>query len=236
MKIKLFILSLLLLLSESVFAGGFQINEHGAKAMAMGGAFTAIANNPSAMYYNVAGITQLKGFHLMLGTTMIVPEASFRGVAPAITEYKMINQTFFPTYFYATYQVNKSLFLGVGFTTPFGLGTKWNSNWIGRYLAIKTNIQTFQINPSIAYKISDKLSVSGSFVYSFANVTITQKTPQTPFAGDAFVQLTGKDNSAFGYQFGILYKPDKKLSFGASFHSQIKYNFDGTVTLPVLSN
>lgn len=229
MKVKLFVTAIMLALSQAVFAGGFQINEHGARAMAMGGAFTAIANDPSAIYFNAAGITQLRGFHLMLGTTMIAPDATFRGVTPAITEYKMNSQSFFPTHFYATYQVNKDLFIGLGFTTPFGLGTKWNDNWVGRYLAVKTDLKTFAINPSIAYKLSDQLSISGSFEYSFASVTITQKTPQTPFNGDAFVHLTGKDNSAFGYQFGILYKPVHKLSIGASFHSQIKYNFAGTV-------
>jgi long-chain fatty acid transport protein len=76
----------------------------------------------------------------------------------------------------------------------------------------------------------DNLSLSAGLEFSFATVTITENTPQAPFPGDALISLDGKDNSAFGYNFGILYKPISKLSLGASFHSQIKYNFTGTAT------
>lgn len=229
MKIKgATIICLIALSIAKVFAGGFQINEHSARAMGMGGAFTAIANDPSALYFNGAGITQLDGTQFLLGTTLIAPVSSFRGVYPAVDEYKMTNQIFFPSHFYATHKINKDLAVGIGFTTPFGLGTKWDDNWPGKYLAVETTVMTFIFTPTIAYKLMDELSVSASFVYSFANVKMTKKSQQSPFAGDAFVSLEGDEKAAYGYQLGVLYKPTAKLSVGASFHSNIKYTMEGT--------
>lgn len=222
-------ISLLLIFSiENVNAGGFQLNEHGAKPMGMGGAFTAIANDASAIYWNGAGLTQLTGTQIMLGTAMIAPKTSFRGVAPQITEYKMEKQTFFPSHLFAAYRASDNIVLGLGFTTPFGLGTKWDENWIGKYLAVETELQTFAFMPTWAFSFSDQFSISAGFQYSFAKVTITRKNSQAPFAGDAFINLDGKDTEGFGYQFGVMYKPSPKFSIGASFHSEVNYKFKGT--------
>ena len=231
MKVKFFAFFItIIFMASETFAGGFQLNEHGARAMAMGGAFTAISNDPSAIYFNGAGLTQLSGIHFMLGTTLIAPTFSFRGVSPNITEYDAAKQTFFPTHFFATYSYNKDLAFGLGFFSPFGLASKWDPNWIGRYLAVETKLQTFYITPEVAYNLTDNLSVSAGLVYSFANVTISQKTSLSPFEGDAFTTLDGKDNSAWGFNLGALYKPIENLSFGVSFHSQVKYNFTGTAS------
>ena len=231
MKVKVITFVIFVTLSlQSAFAGGFQLNEQNARAMAMGGAFTAVSNDPSAIYFNAAGLTQLTGINIMLGTTLIAPTFSFRGVSPSTQEYDAAKQTFFPTHFFASYSYNKDLAFGIGFDSPFGLASKWAQNWVGKYLAIETNLQTFTISPVVAYNLLDNLSVSAGLVYSFANVTISQKTPQTPFTGDAFTTLTGKDNSAWGFNLGALYRPTEELSIGVSFHSQVKYTFKGTAS------
>jgi long-chain fatty acid transport protein len=213
---------------SQIFAGGFQLNEHGAKAMGMGGAFTAVADDPSAVYWNGAGLTQLWGVNFLLGGTLISPAASFRGITPQITEYKTQDQSFYPPHFFGSYRISKDFAAGLGFTVPFGLGTQWDDDWAGRYLALKTQLMVFTISPVVAYQVTNGLSISAAFVYSFANVEITRKNSQAPFTGDAFIQLKGDDNAAFGYNLGLMYKPIETLSFGLSFHSQIKYDFKGT--------
>lgn len=220
----------LMLISAEVYAGGFQINEHSARAMAMGGAFTAVANDPSAIYFNGAGLTQISGTQFLFGTTIIAPVSSFRGVSPNITEYNMKKQYFPPVHFWLSHRISEEFAFGIGFTSPFGLGTEWEPDWVGKYLAVKTDLNIFTVTPIVAYKVFDQLSLSAGFVYSFGKVTIEQKSPQTPFPGDANAVLEGKDNSAFGYNFGLMYKPIPVLSFGVSFHSQVKYTFTGTAT------
>ncbi len=233
---KLITILSILIISTQLFAGGFQINEHGAKAMGMGGAFTAVANDASAIYWNGAGLTQISGTQLMLGTTLISPMSSFKGIAPATTEYKTESQAFFPTHFFAAHNFDNGLAVGLGFTSPFGLGVKWDDNWAGRFLALDTELKVFTISPVFAYKFSEQFSLSAGLIYSWANVTIKQKLPIAPIAplgypgGESVVTLDGKDNSAFGYCFGLLYKPIPELSLGASFHSQLKYSFSGTAT------
>jgi long-chain fatty acid transport protein len=233
---KVYTLFSALLISTQLFAGGFQLNEHGAKAMGMGGAFTAVANDASAIYWNPAGLTQVSGTQLMLGTTLVAPMSSFKGVTPATTKYETESQTFFPTHFFAAHSFSNGLAIGLGFTSPFGLGVKWPDDWAGRFLALDTELKVFTISGVAAYKFSEQFSLSAGLIYSWANVTIKQKVPIPPIpllgypGGESLVTLDGDDNSSIGYIFGMLYKPMAELSIGASFHSQLKYNFDGTAT------
>ena len=82
MSKKLFTIFLIIGISAvQTFASGFQINENGARAMGMSGAFVGLANDPSAVYFNPAGITQLLGTHFSIGATFISPSTKFTGPA-----------------------------------------------------------------------------------------------------------------------------------------------------------
>jgi long-chain fatty acid transport protein len=166
----------------------------------------------------------------MFGTHVIAPSSTFRGVSPNINEYSTSKQYFFPSHLFISHSLCNNLALGFGFTAPFGLGTKWDENWVGKYLAIETKLQIFTASPVIAWKPIDQLSFSAAFVYSFANVLITRKSSQTPFNGDAFIKLEGDDFSAFGYNLGLMFKPTDNITIGASYHSQVDYSFEGTAT------
>jgi long-chain fatty acid transport protein len=213
-----------------LLAGGFQLNEHGAKPMGLGGAFTAIVNDASAVYWNGAALSYLDGTNLMLGTAIIGPSTSFRGVTPAVDKSRMISQTFVPPHFFASHKISDAFSIGLGVSVPFGLGTKWNQNWVGRYLAVETELQTISAPLVVSWAILENLSISVGGSFSFADVTIAQANSQTPFEGDAFITLKGDDKSAFGYNAGIMWKPLKELSIGASFRSEVEYEFEGTAT------
>jgi long-chain fatty acid transport protein len=74
---KLLTIALLVFTHTLLNAGGFQVNEHGSRAMGMGGAFIAVASDPSAIYFNPAGLSQLKGLKVMMGATFIAPRTTF---------------------------------------------------------------------------------------------------------------------------------------------------------------
>ncbi len=224
------VLCAILLLCSTAFGSGFQINEHGARAMAMGGAFTAAALDPSILYFNNAGITQMSGFKLMMGTTLIAPSSTFRGVSPKIDETKMEKQLFTPSHFYATYQITDKLYAGLGFNNPFGLGTKWPVGWVGHNVNLEIAVRTFNLNPVIAYKVDDNLSVGLGLQYAFGDVKINRDVNFPPFNGNANVNLKGDATSALGFSAGLLYKLDCDLNFGVSYRSEVKYNFKGTAT------
>ncbi len=229
-KIFTFLLAVLLFGTVNLFPGGFQLNQHGAKASGMSGAFTAVANDPSAVYWNPAGLSFIRGTHFMISSHFVTPSSSFRGILPEVEEWKVVKRTFYPSNFFASHSFNEHFAAGIGFTVPFGLGTKWDDDWVGRYLALETELQIFTVTPTVSYRLTEDLSIGAGFVFSFANVTIKQKVPQTPFAGDAKISLEGKDRSAFGFSFGVMYKPTKDLSFGAAFQSNVDYDFSGSAT------
>lgn len=242
MKISGFIFALLMLIgSQSLFAGGFQINEQSARAMAMGGAYTAIAFDPSGIYFNNAAITRVGGFQSMIGTTLIAPVVSFRGPYgptvsdPTIAESDMHKQSFFPSHAYFTYQLNNDWYVGLGFNTPFGLGTEWDNNWVGKDVSIKIDLKTFSFNPVVAYKINDVFAIGAGLQYNLGTVKIIRGagialSPTSPAFGDAIVNLDGSTNSALGFTVGGLAQVTKDFSLGASFRSQVNYKFKGSAS------
>jgi len=221
---------ILMVCAVTAFAGGYQINEHGARAMGMGGAFVAQAADASAIYFNPAGLGFQKGFRFMGGTTVILPSTKFTGGAGTSME----SLTFFPSNLYLTYGMENGLTFGVGVFNPYGLGTEWPASWDGRQQAVKTDLQTFYINPTIAYKFSDQLSIGVGVSYILGKVTLKQRVPTlsalapapTPAANDGAITLDG-DGTGIGFNAGILYKPTKDLSIGVSYRTLTKIDFEG---------
>jgi long-chain fatty acid transport protein len=226
------VLVVLMVCGSTVFAGGYQINEHGARSLAMGGAFAAQASDGSAIFFNPAGLAFQKGFKVYFGTTLIMPSSSFKAGAK---ETKMVDQTFTPINLYASYALSNGLTFAVGVFNPYGLGTEWPNDWDGQQMAVKTDLQTFYINPTVAYKISDKLAVGVGFSYVTGKVTLKQRVPTlsallpapAPSAKDGTVDLDGT-GSATNFNVGILYKPTDALSVGLSYRSETKIEFEGT--------
>ncbi|MDE3057764.1 MAG: porin [Bacteroidota bacterium] len=228
--------SLFILYSVSAIAGGEQINEHGARATGMGGAFAAQSSDASAIYFNPAGLAFQPGIRLLGGTTLIFPSSSYTDPAPSTTKTNMVSQVFYPSNLYGTYSINDKLVIGLGIFNPFGLGTEWPSHWPGRYLAIKADIQTFFFNPSVGYKINDQLSVGigVSYVYSSvslsqATLTFTDSTERSISSTDGAVKLSG-NGSGFNFDAGLLYKPFAKMSLGASYRHSTKIAYSGTIS------
>ncbi len=212
-----------------LWASGFQINEHGSKAMGMGGAFAGLANDPSAIYFNPSGITQLFGTHILGGATLILPSSSFRGPAPSIAESKLESQVFNPIHLYATHQFNDKLFFGFGVGNNYGLGTKWEDDWFGKYMAVETEIRTFFFNLVASYQIIPELSVGFGYVFTYGDVLIGRNLNLSPFNGDAYLELEG-DGTGSGFTAGLLVHPTPALSIGVSYRSQVTLEFEGDAT------
>jgi long-chain fatty acid transport protein len=229
--IRLFAGALLLFLVPGmVVAGGFQLNEHGATAMAQGGAFAARASDLSAMYFNPAGLAQLSGLHVALGGTMILPRTSFESVLT--NSIDMVKQTFFIPNVYASYALENGLVFGAGFCTPFGLGTEWPENWAGRNRAVKADLKSYAVNPTVAYKINDILFAGVGFSYMWSNVKLSyfpDLGALQGFAPNGKVALDAKGNS-WSINGGVIFKPLPELSIGMSYRHSTEVSFEGTAT------
>ena len=229
MKKILQIILITLTVNLTLFASGFQINEHGSKAMGMGGAFAGLANDPSAIYFNPSGITKVSGTQIIAGTTLIMPSSSFRGPAPDITEHELESQLFTPIHLYATHQYSEKLYFGFGVGNNYGLGTKWEDDWVGRYMAVETEIRTFFFNLAASYQIIPELSVGFGYVFTYGDVLIGRSLNLSPFTGEPYLELEG-DGTGSGFIAGLLFNATKALSIGVSYRSQVSIDFEGDAT------
>lgn len=211
-------------------AGGFQLNEHGARAMAQGGAFTARAYDGSAIYFNPAGLAFQDRASAYVGGTLIMPITSFFGPLQYNTnqETDAPAQYFTPINAYLTLPTAKGLTVGVGVNNPFGLGSKWDENWAGRYLTTNVALQTYFFNQSLGYQVLDNLAVGAGFSYVVGSVEIDRAVsiPLATASGDPRVNLNLKGNGV-GWNVGLLYKYSPEIALGASFRGKIKMSASG---------
>jgi len=243
---KLFLTLSLLALPVLVFAGGFQINEQGAKSLGMGGAFVAQADNPEAVYFNPAGITQLEGAQISLGVSSIAPKATFESDSGISTDAK--ERTFYIPNFYATLKATDKLSVGFAAFANFGLATEWPSDWEGRYITggTKAEIVTLTLNPNIAYKLTDKLSLAVGLDIQKLEVTLANKlklikadinndnSEETILLGSDGDSELSADDWAYGYNIAIHYSITKNWKAGISYRSKIKHEIkDGTADISV---
>jgi long-chain fatty acid transport protein len=125
--------------------------------------------------------------------------------------------------------VNDKIVFGLAVTSPFGITTKYNPNWIGAFEAMTTKIRTTNINPSIAYKIDDPLSVAFGLQAQYINLRLTNST-SSHSGGDVYqVNSSGWD---YGFNLGTKYKFNDKLAFGIGYHSKIKHRLSAKAETP----
>ncbi|MBA4250235.1 MAG: hypothetical protein C0425_00105 [Chlorobiaceae bacterium] len=242
---KFFTVMFFLLISFNItFAGGFQTGTQGARAMGMGHAFVGLASDPSAMYFNAAGIANLKGMNFMAGTTFIMPTVNFTGPTPLEIESETVARTFTPINFYGTYALDNGFTFGVAVFNPYGLGSEWPATWVGKSLAVETELRTFYINPTVAYKFSDNFQIGLGFNYIISSILFYQVIDipaipvapgvTLPAAPNVGVNLEGDGKAAYTFNIGLLYKPMDKLSIGLAYRHEAKIDFEGDLTFQSL--
>lgn len=226
-----------------VSGAGFLVFEQGSKAMGMAGAFTATADDPSAIFNNPAGITQLSGTHVSIGNTFVRNDQKY-DVDGASTSYheEMASRTFFLPHLYLTHEMNDKLTLGFGYYTPFGIGTDWADNAVGNSVANEAHIKTYDFNPNLAYKMNPKLSLALGVHYLrlktqiIRNVGLADFRPDlyTPVASYETFDVTGQSAEQLGrlkldargggwaYNLGLLYKINEFWKAGISYRSDMK--------------
>lgn len=216
-------------------AGGFQLNEHGARAMAMGFAVASgDACDVSTIFYNPAGMSFLRdGFSLMIGVTPLLPQATFTGPTNSNNSATTSMDLWaFPLpHLYAAYKLQVSgisLAAGVGVFVPFGAGTSWKENWTGRNLALRTYLQTITVNPVVSIGLFDnRVSLAGGVTISHGTAELRQRVPN--FGVEPFLNLKGEDNRV-SWNAGLIVEPVKGLKIGAAYRHNILMNYDGKAT------
>lgn len=219
-------------------AAGFAIFEQGALGMGFAGAFTAQASDPSAIFHNAAGIAFLKRNQLYLGGTLVHPSTSFTGADPfpgaGTKETQSVGFLPVPAAYY-THQFSERSVLGVGLHAPFGLSSKWKDpdRFSGRFVSQLAELRGFSLNPTIAWKLADRLSVGAGLDIRFASVALERNVPLIdPFAQKVVdvgqARLESDTATKLGFNLGILARPSDSLSIGLSYRHKVNMEFAGT--------
>jgi long-chain fatty acid transport protein len=216
-------------------AAGFALTEQGS---GMGNAFAggaAAAEDASTIFYNPAGLTQIPGRQVMVGVSALKPSIDFtnRGSVaglgkPLGVEGSDAGQWGVIPDVYFSWAATDRLWLGIGVNAPFGLKTSYDSNWIGRYQAIDSVLTTVNVNPTVAFKVNEVVSLGAGINYQRLDATLTRAVNFVP-AAEGSARVSG-DASAWGWNVGALFNLGTDMRVGVSYRSQLHYRIEGDVT------
>lgn len=214
--------------ATQTYAAGFQLSEQSAIQMgrAMAGA-GIVGDDLSAVHYNPAGMTLLSGTRMQATGTWVAVNLDYEGDSGQSENGRLKGQII-PAGF-ITHQINDSLWAGLGLTVPYGMGTEFGEGWEGRERGTESMILTFDINPNLAWKVNEKLSVGGvSLQYAKAELGSGRIVSKN---GHTINSNVKGDSWAWGWNVGVMFQPVETVRLGLAYRSNISHNADGHTTL-----
>ena len=209
----------------STDGGGFDLPDQDAFAVARGLAVVATADNPSAIFYNAAGLTQLTGTHMEAGLYGIDLDAQFTPPGGGNTFHNQDPFSGIPQLFLVHGNEKQTFAYGLGIYAPSGLNSRWEDNTGFRTVGTKGSLEQFAINPVASFKPLPSLSIGGGLSANYVNLDLRQGIlwPNQPF--DQF-RFQG-DGWGLAGNLGLRWQPIDKLAFGASLHTGLKTDLNG---------
>lgn len=220
---------------EEARAEGFSITQWSARGMSLGNGMVGRADDPSAVAYNPAGITQLPGTQLMLGTVIERPtsrisgEWSVPGTPLMQTSSTSIEQkTWVIPHFYVTHQMSDRAWLGVGIFSRAGLGNGYPDSWPGSSALVNVRLQTLTINPNIAFKVTERLSLALGAEVTGADMELNLHTRLAPLMPiDSHGTLKGRGYALSG-NLALHYLINDQWRVGFTYRSRMDLKVTGT--------
>ena len=215
----------------AAFGAGFGLYEASARGNAMGGGIVGSTGDASANYYNPANLTECTNITFTVGMSLINPFCDVK--VDGRVQQKMDAGWFPPPHAYAAAPVTEDLVFGFGSYCEYGLGTKYDNNWMLKHDTTETTIEQFTFNPNLAYKITEDWSVAFGARMSYITFenykTMTIPVPQIgAFPGR--VHLEGDDFNC-GYMLATQYKVTDDLDIGLVYRSRINQRIEGDFDL-----
>ncbi len=210
-------------------ATGFRLPDQDAFATARGEAFVATADNPSAIYYNPAGIVQAPGLNLRGGVYLLDLQTSYENVAH--NSFDNEKQWHAIPQLFLTYTPEKvPIAVGLGVYSPYGLSSGWPQDTGFRTVATEGSLTYGTIHPTVAWRIVPPLSVAAGLTVNYAQIDLRQGL--TPIPNNDEYRFHG-DGWDVGFNLGVLWQPHPKVSLGASYRSATTMDFEGYSNLRV---
>lgn len=212
--------------TSTALAAGFQLTEQ--SSLGAGRAYAGagiVGDDLSAVHYNPAGMTLLEGTRFQAGGVWIGLNADYSSDISGESENGRLKGQMIPAG-YVTHQVNDQVWLGFAMTVPFGMGTEYSKDWEGAGRGTNAKIYTFDMNPSIAWKVNDFLSIGGGISVQYAKAELGMG-----LSGKIGHGKVEADSWDWGYNFGLMISPTDKLRFGLAYRSSIEHEAEGDTKL-----
>ncbi|EJM38791.1 long-chain fatty acid transport protein [Pseudomonas sp. GM33] len=218
------------LASTQLFASGFALNEQSISGMGTGFAGrSSSADDASTIAGNPAGMSRIKREQVTGGVAFIdahtdISDASSRPNG-GTNKGDMVPFMGVPMGYYVK-PIDDHWAFGIGVYAPFGLVTDYENNFAGRYFGSKSEVRIVTLQPTVSYAFNDKVSIGfGPTINRIdgtleSNLSITQSQP------DGKVKIEG-DDTALGYNIGVLVQATDSTRVGLTYHSKVKYKLDG---------
>jgi len=244
MKKKLALTAFGIFLSSQAQAGNVDTFGIGSKATALGGAFSAYADDVYAVYYNPAGLTQIKDKVLSVGFEVLNPTLKMSGfkavdgdgtkVQPYDTSFEDTSSNLVVPHFGFATPLFERVYFGIASYVPYGLHIKWDSNPNknpGAYNGFESYYLRAVVTPTVAVKLTDKLSagLGISFGRSEAGTQRRIYSPTIRTLHGRIIKGDMNDDFNLSFNVGLLYKPYNNLSLGLTYRSRTYTDFEGTV-------
>jgi long-chain fatty acid transport protein len=220
-------------------AAGFALIEQSASGM--GNAFAgggAIAEDASTIFFNPAGMTYIEGTQLVGAIHLIKPTVDFNGSISGTGKAggdggDAGDLSIAPNFYYKRDLTNTVKF-GLGINAPFGLKTEYDSTWMGRFQAIKSEVKTININPAIAFKLNDQLSVGAGISAMWAKAELTRAFNLGGPSAETTVKIKG-DDWGFGFNLGAIYQATADTRLSVAYRSKVNQHLEGDSTSPLIT-
>lgn len=239
----------------SANAEGYQINSQSARQWGMAHTGTALKLGAESMTFNPAGMSFMNSkFDVSLGTILISSTVEFEQGA---YKHETDNPISTPIFGHFGYKINDKLAVGVNITNPAGNSLVWGDNWKGATHIQDVSLKAFNVQPTVSYRISDKISIGAGLMIDFGSFE-QRKGLVAPGAFDALgtlagglstampslaplpgmiqsfsgqvpvgIELEGSSKVAYGFNIGALIDVTDKLTIGVSYRSKVKLSVDG---------
>jgi long-chain fatty acid transport protein len=224
--------------STASHAAAFQLLE--GNASGLGNAYAgsaAVAEDASTVFFNPAGMTLLPGRNVAFSVDLVRPSAKFSNQGSVAAGGQVVggnggdagDWAGIPAG-YMSWQLTDRLFAGLGIGAPFGLKTQYNNDWAGRFHAVKSELKTVNINPSIAFKVNDVFSVGLGVNFQRIDADLTNAVNTAALAGagtSALGRIKG-DDTAWGWNVGAMWQVSDTTRLGVAYRSKIDYKLEGS--------
>lgn len=233
--------------AATAMAEGYQVNTLSTRQMGMAHTGAGMHLGAESMYFNPAGMATMEGTMDLTGSfTTIFAKA--HATLPDGDRYSTANDPSTPIMVNAAFSIYPCFKAGISFYTPYGSGIDWTDNWPGSVLNQRVNLKMFTIQPTIALRVTKKLSVGLGATINWGSVNLSkglvvpgtadimlgileqigQIQDPVPYNGimPASVSLNGKSNVAMGFNVGVMYDITPQLTVGTSWRSRVKLNVE----------